>query len=580
MSVNQSVVSKLPSSISASTAESGAKSALAIWKTESVAWNQETADAVGIASSNYAIQWNAAVMPVIDEKIAKFQAVYDEKKAQYESARDQRDNAEMAVKQADEDIEGCFEQCHAGMDIGQKDSSGRYLHRKLEDPVGFSEAQNRKRKAESDVARYESQMDSFKKQMKSAESDISKAKSEKEKETKKIEEFLLGVYELNLMNESVAFLRTLKSSSIELTSNTKNKLFSRLFFIENIYRKQFEEFEKIIKSNKGTYACTGFVSSPDSLNYSAEKDLKGKKFKSKIICSLKSKESNSAKLSYTGKNDFYIPKNKLEGAQEKIQAVCKNYALSVDRNNFTVALNKTTENAAIESELGNIDSNFTAYSSECVEILDAMLAAGASSSKIRILLGKITNWHLNHWPKLWYKIVLAITTLILLAGLAFGGYMIADTIQLNKKFENSFTEWSFTTISGEKAVGLKRFELSSSHSRVLNFSIIKNETRKNFLLKDLDRNYQKNPESFVQPDEQLLAWIKENIKGVFENGSETLVSFSINEYQSDDVHKRKNEKEENKTLALKDGLYKVIIDDNGNITSFTNDTGYGFQKRK
>ena len=36
MSVNQSVVSKLPSSISASTAESGAKSALAIWKTESL----------------------------------------------------------------------------------------------------------------------------------------------------------------------------------------------------------------------------------------------------------------------------------------------------------------------------------------------------------------------------------------------------------------------------------------------------------------------------------------------------------------------------------------------------------------
>ena len=229
MSVNQSVVSKLPSLISASTAESGAKSALAIWKTESAAWNQETADAVGIASSNYAIQWNAAVMPVIDEKIAKFQAVYDEKKAQYESAKNMRDNAERDVKQADKDIECCFEQSHGGMDIGQKDSSGRYLHRKLEDPVGFSEAQNRKRKAESDVARYESQMDSWKKQMKSAESDISKAKSEKEKETKRIEEFLLCVYELNLMNESVAFLRTLKSSSIELTSNTKNKLFSRFF---------------------------------------------------------------------------------------------------------------------------------------------------------------------------------------------------------------------------------------------------------------------------------------------------------------------------------------------------------------
>ncbi|WP_273466886.1 hypothetical protein [Treponema succinifaciens] len=80
MSVNQSALSALQQSVTASNAEAGAKSALATWKGMCVSWEQETADAVGKASANYAIKWNNAVMPEIEAKIQKFQAEYDEKK--------------------------------------------------------------------------------------------------------------------------------------------------------------------------------------------------------------------------------------------------------------------------------------------------------------------------------------------------------------------------------------------------------------------------------------------------------------------------------------------------------------------
>lgn len=56
MSVNQSALSALQQSVTASNAEAGAKSALATWKGMCVSWEQETADAVGKASANYAIK--------------------------------------------------------------------------------------------------------------------------------------------------------------------------------------------------------------------------------------------------------------------------------------------------------------------------------------------------------------------------------------------------------------------------------------------------------------------------------------------------------------------------------------------
>ena len=104
------------------------------------------------------------------------------------------------------------------------------------------------------------------------------AKKEKETLIKKIEKFILDVYELNLMNESVSFLNDLKNSSIELTNSTKKKLFGRLFFIENVYRKQFEQFEQVINSACENYKTSAFEQTPQSLIYSAERIVKAKKF--------------------------------------------------------------------------------------------------------------------------------------------------------------------------------------------------------------------------------------------------------------------------------------------------------------
>lgn len=116
MSINQSALSALQQSVTASNAEAGAKSALATWKGMCVSWEQETADAVGKASANYAIKWNNAVMPEIEAKIQKFQAEYDEKKSQYDAVKDQYDAAEQAVSDAQRDMDACMDM--RGMEVG------------------------------------------------------------------------------------------------------------------------------------------------------------------------------------------------------------------------------------------------------------------------------------------------------------------------------------------------------------------------------------------------------------------------------------------------------------------------------
>lgn len=386
MSVDQNALSCAPSSVSATNAESGANSMLASWKGLNSSWNQETADAVGKAAADYALKWNAAIIPVIDEKIAKFQAEYDAKKVEYESAKAQRDNAKDMVKQAIADIDKCRE-IDTSVDRGGL-KQDQYI---ITDRIGYNNALNRQKKAEAEVSRYETQMNNWKKQMDSAKTNLSKAEDEKSELTSKIEKFILSVYDLNLMNESAEFLRAVKFSNISLSDSTSKKLFGRLFFIENTYRKQFEQFEKIIKDSNEKYKSSSFILTPESLDYSAERLVKANKFKGKILISLRSNESSSATLSFTGNKEFIIPKKKLDGAQEKIQPAFKNFKLKIDRTNFIAELNEVTEKGEISAELEQLDSRSDEYATEFETILNTMTENGASSSVFRIFFGKIGN---------------------------------------------------------------------------------------------------------------------------------------------------------------------------------------------
>ena len=319
MSINQSALSALQQSVTASNAEAGAKSALATWKGMCVSWEQETADAVGKASANYAIKWNNAVMPEIEAKIQKFQAEYDEKKSQYDAVKDQYDAAEQAVSDAQRDMDACMDyedntrQIEGGMFNGMQFAGGKSAaprQKIIVDRLGYNEAKKREAMAKAELNRYKGQVDNWKRQMNAAESCLKKAENEKKVLANKIENFILDVYELNLMNESIEFLSTIKNSQITLSQGTKDELFSRLFFIQNVYRKQFEKFEELIKKEGKTYEKQQFVKTPKSILYSAARKIKAKKFKGKIAAALISNDIYSAKLSYSAKSEFIVPKKK------------------------------------------------------------------------------------------------------------------------------------------------------------------------------------------------------------------------------------------------------------------------------
>lgn len=390
MSVDTNAVSFLPNSVNASNAESGANSALSNWNTLSSSWTQETADACGKASISYSVQWSNAVMPTIDAKISKLRNEYEEKKSQYEAVKSQYDAVEVTIRQAQKDMKACMGQKPVNPGDNSVFSSANTEYGII-DHYGYNLAKHREAQAKAEENRYEAEMNNLKRQMKSVQSNISKAEKEKEQESKKIENFILNVYNLNLMNESVEFLQTLKSSSVEISKSNQNKLYSRLFLIQNKYRRQFEKFEEIIKSIDKKYKTAVFEQKPDNFNYFVKRIVKSEKFKSEISISLISFDSDSAKLSFTGSQEFFVSKKKLETAKEKVQSECKNYVLQIDKSNFKIDLKVVYENDAILEEVEKIDSDSDLYAAECEKILKALKENGASKNKLKVLFGKIGN---------------------------------------------------------------------------------------------------------------------------------------------------------------------------------------------
>ncbi len=589
MSVNQSVLSCLPASVTAANAESGANSALASWKGMSASWNQETADEVGKSCASYAIKWNDAAVSELNRQIESLESEREAKESQLGDFNAKIRQAEQEFERAVKDAEKCLQQPDGAMfaSVQQdarhipEDERKKQAGWKIIDPAGWNDAQSRKNKAKSAKQNAESQKNSINKQINDLKSKISKLEAEKEKETKKIEKFIMEVFDLHLMNESKVFLHALKDSKVEISKANRTKLFGRLFFIENSYRTQFEAFEKAITSAaKDTYDSSSFEQTPESLAYNAVRMIKAKKFKGKIEISMNSKNANSANLKYYGKNEFIIPKKKLEGAEEKIRQSCKNFALTVDRSNFKVELNKAYNNEAIASELEQLSANSDAYAAECAELLDTFLANGASNSKIRVLMGKIGNWHLAHWSKIWYKIVFILGCFVVLAGIALGAIGIGITIHENKSYANSFVEWSVhnNKETNEFSFSMKRFALSDSEMRYVNLT--KTGVRTEEEIQQKAQSYtaraQKFPNDYVSLTGEFSDWLKQNLSGSVPAGSTTTLSVSIRDY-SGNVDKRNGKRE---TKIRLEGICAITAAEDGSITEIKDLSGAGFRTYK
>lgn len=569
MSVNQSVLACVPSSVTKSNAESSAAAALETWKDYGVGpeWNQETADEVGLAASKISVQWTNAVIPDLDAEIDKWKAEYDEKRSNYEAAKKEKEDANREwhsyeKKEADTiKSDGGF---------GQQDQAGggagTTYHTVITNPVAYADAKNREKKAEAEMNRWKSQMDS-------AKDKLDDAKDKKHEEQNKIQKFILDVYEINLMNESVPFLSAVKNSGITLDGDVQKKLFGRLFFIQNVYRKQFEAFEKTITDTSDKYKNSNFDISPDSLTYTAERRFKAKKFKGKIDLTLLSETSNTASLTFAGKNDFIIPKAKTEKAKSEIENACKNYELSVNRSNFTLILNKVSKDNEIIEEVEKLNSKSDEYTNEGIALLDKMLENGASASKIRVLIGKISNWHLDHWSKLWYKIVCYALCAFVAAGLIFGAVMGISGAIKQSNFEKSFVEWHIENDKETKQLSFatRRFLTGNSELTRVVVDVLKEEEIQDAV--DWLKNRHKAFENkCYSPTEEEIQWLKENLFGLF--ASDTTLTAKIRiQKSSGDTEKASGSR---RGLTSIEGVISIKTSNDGSITEISDITSVGF----
>lgn len=591
MSVNQSVLACVPNSVNVNNGDSGAKTMLSSWKTLSSSWNQETADEAGKAAVNHTVQWYNIVMPVFNEKLSQLQAEFDEKKDAFENVKSKCSDAEYACSDAKKRINEAIDRKFDYIKMKNNISDPRSVDRGsdgmprgewvITNSSGFYAADAEEKQARSELARYEanlksleSQKNTARKQMDSVDKKISDVKREKEKESEKMESFIKNVFDLNLMNESVPFLQSLKNSGMEFSKSTENKLYSRLFFIENKYRNQFEKFEQAIKSAGKTYKTACFTQTPEKLDYSAVRNVKGKKFKGKFTVSLFSNSNSSAKLSYTGKNDFIISSKNVENAKGKVTSAFKNYELQIDRSNFTAKLNKSYENDSIATEIEQISSTSDSYATELVEILDTMQANGASTSKLRILWGRITNWHLAHWPKIWYKILFVLTMIIVVLGIGIGTLAGIVNARDNADYKKSFKEWIiFNNETGAFSSARKRFALSDTEMQEIYFYTLKEELVKKQIEEKIKKYIELKPESIQPLSDELIADLKEKLNGSLPSGT-----FSVNiriKSSSGKVSSRTSEKQSKGSL---EGILSISADENGSITKISDLSGAGLHK--
>lgn len=591
MSVNQSVLACVPNSVNANNGDSGAKTMLSSWKTLSSSWNQETADEAGKAAVNHTVQWYNIVMPVFNEKLSQLQEEFDKKKDAFENVKSKCSDAEYACSDAKNRINEAIDRKYDYIKMKNNISDPRSMDRGsdgmprgdwvITNSSGFHAADAEEKQARSELARceanlksLESQKNTARKQMDSVDKKISDVKREKEKESEKMESFIKNVFDLNLMNESVPFLRSLKNSGMEFSKSTENKLYSRLFFIENKYRNQFEKFEQAIKSAGKTYKTACFTQTPEKLDYSAVRNVKGKKFKGKFTVSLFSDSNSSAKLSYTGKNDFIISSKNVENAKEKVTSAFKNYELQIDRSNFTAKLNKSYENDSIATEIEQISSTSDSYATELVEILDTMQANGASTSKLRILWGRITNWHLAHWPKIWYKILFVLTMIIVVLGIGIGTLAGIVNARNNADYKKSFKEWTiYNNETGAFASARKKFALSDTEMQEIYFYTLTEELVKKQIEEKIKKYIELKPESIQPLSDELIADLKEKLNGSLPGGT-----FSVNiriKSSSGKVSSRTSEKQSKGSL---EGILSISADENGSITKISDLSGAGLHK--
>ncbi len=203
-------------------------------------------------------------------------------------------------------------------------------------------------------------------------------------------------------------------------------------------------------------------------------------------------------------------------------------------------------------------------------LLDEFLANGASNNKIKILVGKIKNWHLTRWPKLWYKIVSILAAVVFTVLLAFGILVgVASAITVHE-FKKSFNEWTviIDKETKEPKGTRRRFLTGDSSYRYVMFEIITEDRAK-----EISASYEEENESrFIPFTDELDAWFKEVLKDEFPKETKSIISL----YTCDESGSALSKTKSNSGV----GVFEITVLEDGSVSEIKDLSGHGFLKRR
>lgn len=306
--------------ISGTNGESCAKKALSFWASaqNEAEYSQQTADAIGQATVQAVAKWKAASADVLEQEYKKWKAEeneWGEKAKAYHKEWQAAVSEEQSLEVDNPEYERYREQKSRKETFGLNNPPSPTIV-PIENRAAYAAAERREKQANENEK-------NAKKQKSNAASKASNAQKKLQKEQDSIDKFLLDVFELKFMNESVLYLSAIKSNNLASSSSAQDKLFSRLFFISNKYRKQFDEYGAILDANTEAFGKAQKVIKKDSISYSAHQGFAVKKVKGLISFKLTSKDTNSATEKFTSIKEFLFKKEKKDEGVAKLREQAK-----------------------------------------------------------------------------------------------------------------------------------------------------------------------------------------------------------------------------------------------------------------
>lgn len=226
---------------------------------------------------------------------------------------------------------------------------------------------------------------------KQAESELSNAKRELGKLEDKLDGFVKEFYSIPLMNENKDFLSYIISAEVVSSSDFVKELKGQLFYITNVYRKNYDEIAKLLEDNKEKFLNTWTHKLPEKLNFGASVQVIFEKIKTNLDIAFTSTDTASINCNYLLKKEFVFKKKSIEAAIVKLNEAKKDFDIVNEGKLVIVQLDKKIENDAAIAEISVCLAKLEDYKNDAEMLFKMCKENGASTSKLTVVFTKMGN---------------------------------------------------------------------------------------------------------------------------------------------------------------------------------------------